>query len=131
MTQIVTARPLQTKSDHDIVPMRRVAKHSRGDSPATRAGEQTRHRVGFRAGLCDATQQHRTDLRQDRDVPSTLALGVLVLKAPGLGLVCRTSFQIQFSVSMSLIRTPETSPMRVAVQAANMTISPQPAKVLL
>ncbi|MER8089216.1 hypothetical protein ACFVZR_35785 [Streptomyces sp. NPDC058316] len=48
------------------------------------------------------------------------------MSPPGAGVVCRRTVQIQFSVSMSQARMPETSPMRAAVAAAKTTTSRHP-----
>ena len=57
-----------------------------------------------------------------------LPLVPLSARPPGDGVVWRRTFHVQSWVSMSLIRQPDTSPMRAPVQAAKMTTSPQPRK---
>ena len=45
VAKIMTPKMLVTKSSYHLVPMGRITKHSRGDPPASRASEQTSHRV--------------------------------------------------------------------------------------
>lgn len=55
-----------------------------------------------------------------------LPLVPLSIRPPGPGVVCLRTVQIQFTGSMSRALTPETSPIRAAVQAAKVTTLPQP-----
>lgn len=57
---------------------------------------------------------------------ATFPLVFLSASPPGDGVVWRRTVQIQWVRSMSLTRTPETSPTRAAVEAAKTTASPQP-----
>jgi hypothetical protein len=80
------------------------------------------------ADRVEAPCDEGADVFDERDNPCAFAFSPLSIRPPGLGVVCRRTVQVHASVSMSVQRTPDTSPIRAAVQAEKMTISPQPSK---
>lgn len=111
---------------NDFIPVSRVARDSRGDPAAARAGKDARGCVvadGIEAPFDEGGTSSMSGTGRAR-----FPLVPLSMRPPGPGVVCRRTVQVHASRSMSAHRTPDTSPIRAAVQAAKMTTSPQPSK---
>lgn len=125
MPEIVPPQVLVTELRDDLVPVGRIAQHTRSDPSATRTPKQSRARV-VAADDVEALCDQLPNFFDQRHVPSPLPLVPLSAIPPGEGVVCQRTSHVHVLVSMSPTRQPDTSPMREAVHAAKITTSPQP-----
>lgn len=122
VAQVVAAQVFVAEAPGDVVPVGGVAQDCGADATAARAGVEAGVRVASRRLerlMMSGRNGSMIGMRR-----ATLPLVCLSTRPPGAGVVCRRQVRSHLSVSTSRARTPETSPIRVAVQALWTTTSP-------
>ncbi len=126
VAEVVTAQMLVAELGDDLIPVGCVPQHRRGDPAAAWTREDVCR--GVMADRIEAYFDERTDFFNERDGAGSLSFGALIDEATRARCRLPPDRQVHLFRSMSAHRTPDTSPIRAAVQAAKMTTSPQPSK---